>query len=138
MDALVLIRKLIRLLNGSAELVVGFLSEELRDCWAEKQDKEERVRQKKRRQTEKKKDSFDIYLKKPSCEVCLRKDYPLSQHPFNSRKILRQEASLFETPNTNKIVSPINIEERLDRTVRYGYESENRNSERFGAYERYS
>ena len=89
MGALVLIRKLIRLLNGSAELVAVFLSEELRDCWAEKQDKEERVRQKKRRQTDKRKGSFDTYLKKPSCEMCLRKDYPLSQHPFNSREVLR-------------------------------------------------
>src|SRR5580692_11157276 len=36
MGALVLIGKLIRMLNGSAKLVAGFLSEELWDCWAEK------------------------------------------------------------------------------------------------------
>jgi hypothetical protein len=107
-------------LNGSAKLVAGFLSEELQDCWAEKQDKEERVRQKKRRQTDKRKDSFNTYLKKPSYEVCLRKDYPLSQYPLNSREVLRQEASLFETPYTNKIVSPIN-KERLICTIEDQY-----------------
>ena len=36
MGALVVIGKLIRLLNGSTKLVAGFLSEELRDCWARK------------------------------------------------------------------------------------------------------
>jgi hypothetical protein len=129
MGALVLIGKLIRLLNGSAELVAGFLSEELWDCWAEKQDKEERVRQKKRRETDKRKDSFDTYLKKPSCEVCLRKDYLLSQHPFNSREVLRREASLFETPDTNKIVSPIRKGERLTCAIEDQYR-QNRLSQR--------
>ena len=53
--------------------------------------------------------------------MCLRKDYPLSQHPLTCREVLRQEASLFETPNTNKIVSPINIEERFTYAIKDQY-----------------
>jgi hypothetical protein len=53
--------------------------------------------------------------------VCLRKNYPFLQHPLTCREVLRQEASLFETPDTNKIVSPINIEERLTCAIENQY-----------------
>jgi hypothetical protein len=53
--------------------------------------------------------------------VYLRKDYSLTQYPLTYREVLCQEASLFETPNTNQIVSPINKGERLTCAIEDQY-----------------
>jgi hypothetical protein len=69
MSTLVLIGKLVRVLNRVSEWLAGFLPEGVRDCWAEAQDKEAAVRQRKRRQIATKEDTFHTYLSEESYEV---------------------------------------------------------------------
>jgi predicted aspartyl protease len=112
MSALVLIGKLVRMLNGASEWVAGLLPEEVRDCWALAQDKEAAVRQKKRRERGTEKNTYLIYRKKSSCEVCLRKDNPLAHHPF-LREASEEEASLSDNSCSDQSVRYLEKKEEL-------------------------
>jgi hypothetical protein len=106
MSTLVLIGKLVRMLNGASEWVAGLLPEGLGDCWAEAQDKEVTVRQKKRDQIGNKREvTRPTYPKRTLCEVCLKGVYPLVQYPFSIRREASEvEASLYEGPYNNQSV----------------------------------